>query len=115
MIKRTVQLENSLLFIGSVYLYFNNKYSVLLFFICYFVPDISILFYQFGPKTGQKFYNALHNYVFPIIIAGVNMWFVHSEWLYMIALIWVAHIAMDRMLGYGLKYDTFKHTHIQNL
>ncbi|PHB05583.1 DUF4260 family protein, partial [Bacillus pseudomycoides] len=31
-------------------------------------------------------------------------------------LIWTAHIGMDRMLGYGLKYETdFKDTHIQRL
>jgi hypothetical protein len=30
-----------------------------------------------------------------------------------IGAIWVAHIGMDRMLGYGLKYgDDFTHTHL---
>ena len=30
-----------------------------------------------------------------------------------LALIWVAHIGFDRMLGYGLKYPTaFGHTHL---
>ncbi|MEH7648941.1 DUF4260 family protein, partial [Bacillus toyonensis] len=34
----------------------------------------------------------------------------------MIGLIWIAHIGMDRMFGYGLKYETdFKDTHIQRL
>ncbi|AIM07305.1 hypothetical protein BAHan_3779 [Bacillus anthracis] len=34
----------------------------------------------------------------------------------MIGLIWTAHIGMDRMFGYGLKYETeFKGTHIQRL
>ncbi|HEY2386937.1 MAG TPA: DUF4260 family protein, partial [Candidatus Binatia bacterium] len=29
------------------------------------------------------------------------------------ALIWLAHIGMDRLLGYGLKYPTsFHHTHL---
>jgi hypothetical protein len=32
-----------------------------------------------------------------------------------LALIWTAHIAMDRLLGFGLKYqDGFKPTHIQS-
>jgi hypothetical protein len=32
-----------------------------------------------------------------------------------IAVIWAAHIGMDRMIGYGLKYagGDFKETHIQ--
>jgi hypothetical protein len=30
------------------------------------------------------------------------------------ALIWLAHIGMDRTIGYGLKYPTaFKDTHLQ--
>jgi hypothetical protein len=33
-----------------------------------------------------------------------------------IALIWAAHIGMDRMLGFGLKYPTeFKETHLQRV
>ncbi|WP_188647767.1 DUF4260 family protein [Marinithermofilum abyssi] len=31
------------------------------------------------------------------------------------SLIWIAHIAFDWTLGFGLKYDQFKHTHIQRL
>jgi hypothetical protein len=32
------------------------------------------------------------------------------------ALIWLAHIGMDRMLGYGLKYSGgFKDTHLGRL
>ena len=33
-----------------------------------------------------------------------------------IALIWLAHIGIDRALGYGLKYPTaFKDTHLQRV
>ena len=33
-----------------------------------------------------------------------------------ISLIWTAHIAADRLLGYGLKYPTFfKDTHLQHI
>jgi hypothetical protein len=33
-----------------------------------------------------------------------------------IALIWLAHLGLDRMLGYGLKYPTeFNDTHLQRL
>jgi hypothetical protein len=33
-----------------------------------------------------------------------------------IALIWFAHIGIDRALGYGLKYpDAFKHTHFNEV
>jgi len=33
-----------------------------------------------------------------------------------ISLIWIAHIGIDRVLGYGLKYPTaFKDTHLQKV
>jgi hypothetical protein len=33
-----------------------------------------------------------------------------------IALIWAAHIAIDRVLGFGLKYPTaFKDTHLNRI
>ena len=36
--------------------------------------------------------------------------------LLMATLIWLAHIFLDRALGYGLKYDdAFKKTHLQQI
>ncbi len=33
-----------------------------------------------------------------------------------VAVIWIAHIALDRFLGFGLKYSqAFQPTHIQNV
>lgn len=33
-----------------------------------------------------------------------------------LALVWLAHIGADRLLGYGLKYDdNFQHTHLGQL
>jgi hypothetical protein len=33
--------------------------------------------------------------------------------LLLVGIIWVAHIGFDRLLGYGLKYETgFKDTHL---
>ncbi|MCL4805949.1 MAG: DUF4260 family protein, partial [Anaerolineae bacterium] len=33
-----------------------------------------------------------------------------------VALIWLAHIGLDRMLGFGLKYpDAFRHTHLDEV
>ena len=39
-----------------------------------------------------------------------------SDTAVQIALIWLAHIGFDRLLGYGLKYPTgFKDTHLQRV
>ena len=31
-----------------------------------------------------------------------------------ISLIWIGHISLDRMLGYGLNLNSFRFTHIQS-
>lgn len=75
-------------------------------------PDLSILGYLAGPRVGAICYNALHNLVLPglLLLAGM-IGGVTSAIL--VGLIWVAHIAIDRTLGYGLKLpDGFKHTHM---
>lgn len=58
-------------------------------------------------------YNALHTSALPAILAVLafaGQWGPSID----IALIWFAHVGMDRMLGYGLKYPSaFKDTHLQ--
>ncbi|MGU3443178.1 DUF4260 family protein, partial [Bacillus cereus] len=50
-----------------------------------------------------------------ILIVLIGVYF-KMDIVIMIGLIWTAHIGMDRMFGYGLKYETdFKDTHIQRL
>ena len=42
--------------------------------------------------------------------------FAHSDIVVQVALIWLAHIGMDRTLGFGLKYPTvFEDTHLQHV
>lgn len=57
----------------------------------------------------------MHTYALPIAL-GVAGVLGDSSLATQIALIWVAHIGMDRLLGYGLKYPTaFKDTHLQRI
>jgi hypothetical protein len=78
-------------------------------------PDLSALGYLFGPKVGSVTYNLAHTTVWPIAI-GVVGWRLGWSWAAPVALIWLAHIGMDRMIGYGLKYpDSFKRSHLQEV
>jgi hypothetical protein len=78
-------------------------------------PDLSALGYLFGPKVGSVAYNLAHTMVWPILI-GVAGWWLGWSWAAPVALIWLAHIGMDRMIGYGLKYpDSFKRSHLQKV
>jgi Domain of unknown function (DUF4260) len=75
-------------------------------------PDLSILFYLAGPRLGAVSYNALHVYLGPIVLLGAAAALAAPTGI-AIALIWSAHIGIDRVLGYGLKYgDGFTSTHL---
>lgn len=83
-----------------------------LFAVLLLVPDLSFLAYRAGEETGARVYNVMHTYTHAIIVGGLG-WFAGWPVLIEIGLIWAAHIAMDRTLGYGLKYPgSFKDTHL---
>ena len=68
----------------------------------FFVPDLSFIAYLAGPRIGAIGYNAAHAYIIPtlLMVAGLAL---PMPLLLSIAMIWLAHIGFDRMLGYGLK------------
>jgi len=79
------------------------------------VPDLSMFGYLKGPKTGAHAYNLAHTYVGPFLLGAVA-YSGGLPLLFPYGLIWVAHIGLDRLLGYGLKYGTdFKDTHFTRL
>jgi hypothetical protein len=78
----------------------------------FLVPDLFMVGYLKDRRVGAIVYNAAHTYLAPGVLLG--LWLVAPEIeLLRIAAIWTAHIGLDRMLGYGLKYRTaFKDTHL---
>jgi Domain of unknown function (DUF4260) len=76
------------------------------------VPDIAMGGYLAGTRPGAHLYNIAHATVLPAVMLGAGYW--QADRLVMaLALIWLAHIGMDRLLGFGLKYnDRFPHTHL---
>lgn len=78
----------------------------------FLLPDLSMLGYLVNARVGSIAYNAGHSYVGPALLAAVALLSGHAAAL-PVALIWLAHIGFDRMLGYGLKYATaFGATHL---
>lgn len=99
----------------GTYLYFSNGFSWVLFLLLLFVPDVSMAGYAISKKMGAYVYNAVHTYITPLLLVFLGL-FLSVDWLLRMSFIWLVHIGMDRMLGYGLKYETgFKDTHIQRL
>ncbi|MBX4197751.1 DUF4260 domain-containing protein [Candidatus Parcubacteria bacterium] len=104
----------------TLFLYYLYGFSWIWFAILFFAPDISMLGYLKNPRFGALIYNAAHFYLIPIIILiiswyifGYTTWLVVTDFTWQLSLIWIAHISLDRTLGYGLKLSTgFKDTHL---
>lgn len=99
----------------SVYFYAQSESSWILFFVLLLAPDISMIGYFHNNKTGAVVYNVIHTYILPISVIFCGL-FISSKIILAIGLIWVAHIGMDRMVGFGLKYPTnFKDNHLNQV
>ena len=83
-----------------------------LFALLVLAPDLSMLGYLKAPRIGAICYNAFHVYFVALAISVFGWWY-GSQTVLSIGIIWVFHIAMDRTLGYGLKFETsFQDTHL---
>lgn len=115
MIKKILHLEYGIAFILTLVFYFHLDFSIWLFLVLLFLPDVTMIGYLVNPFYGSIIYNIGHNLLFPLVLVGLAI-FLNSEPLVMFALIWLAHIFLDRFLGYGLKYkEAFKATHMQKI
>ncbi|BAR53195.1 DUF4260 domain-containing protein [Bradyrhizobium diazoefficiens] len=107
-----LRLEGLTLFAGMVVLYWAWDGSWLVFALLFFVPDLSFLAYLSGARFGALVYNAAHSYMAPVALLTLGFGLA-SPLTLSIALIWLAHIGIDRALGYGLKYSAgFGFTHL---
>lgn len=106
------RIEGGVLLALSVLLYARSGGEWWLFALLLLAPDISALGYLGGSGVGAAVYNLFHNYVLPgvLVAFGVLSGSGLAVW---VALIWFAHIGMDRLIGYGLKYPgSFNETHL---
>lgn len=93
-------------------LYARTGASWWVFAVLWLAPDLSMLGYLAGPFWGARIYNAIHAYATPVTLAICGL-LLRNDLLLPLALIWTNHIAVDRLLGYGLKYpSSFGLTHL---
>ena len=85
-----------------------------MFTLMFLVPDLSLLGYLHSAGKGAAaFYNLVHSYMLPLAL-GLLAWKQGLPIAGQLALIWLAHISFDRLLGFGLKFPgIFRYTHIQ--
>jgi hypothetical protein len=111
-VKWLLRSEGLALFLASCALYDIWGGRWWLFVVLFLAPDASFAAYLVGPRPGAAVYNAVHTTLVPIVLMGLGA-ALAIPLLISIAIIWLAHIGLDRALGYGLKYESgFGFTHL---
>jgi uncharacterized protein DUF4260 len=113
--KPLLHLEGALVLFLSCILYHQLNGSWLLFVLLLLVPDLFLLGYTINKIVGAACYNLVHTYVLPLSLFYLLWLSGHQSQCWLI-LIWTAHIGLDRLLGYGLKYPSgFRDTHLNKV
>lgn len=111
-VRLLLRLEGLAAFAVSLALYAHAGFSWLIFALFLLAPDLSMLGYLAGPRVGARLYNLVHSYVLALLLTLVGFLGAQPA-LTAAGLILIAHIGLDRALGYGLKYSTaFGDTHL---
>ena len=101
--------------VTAIALYLHADYPWWLLVVLALAPDLSMVGYAAGPTIGAAAYDAAHTYSLPVVLAAIGV-IADAEIAIQVGLIWLAHIGVDRAIGYGLKYPTgFKDTHLQRV
>lgn len=110
--KTIIKLEELGLFILGIYFFSQLNYGWGWFLGLILVPDFSMIGYVFGDKFGALCYNVVHHRGIAIAVYLVGIYFSNTE-IQLSGVILFAHSSMDRLFGYGLKYESgFKFTHL---
>jgi len=71
-----------------------------------------MLGYLINTRTGAWTYNLFHHKGVAIIVLCLG-WGFNFDWMVLTGIILFGHSGIDRLCGYGLKFqDSFHHTHL---
>ncbi len=110
--KNIIKLEELGMLVISIFALASFELAWWVYLILFLGPDISMLGYLLGNKIGAACYNIFHHK--GIALALFLTGFIYHDWLLQVTgIILFGHSSMDRMFGYGLKYNEgFKFTHL---
>jgi hypothetical protein len=107
-----LRLEGLALFLVALAAFAMSAQPWWLFFLLILAPDLGMLGYLFGNRAGAAIYNAVHLTIWPLALTLAAV-VVADLGIFAVAMIWLAHIGIDRALGYGLKFaHGFGFTHL---
>lgn len=107
-----LKIEELAIFLGGIFAFSFLSFEWWWFPVLLFLPDISMIGYLFGNRIGAIVYNIFHHKGIAVFV-GIAGLLVNHETLQLIGIILFSHASLDRMLGYGMKYERgFKFTHL---
>jgi hypothetical protein len=107
-----LRVEAVAIFLAGVLLYLQMAGDALWLLPLLLAPDLSMIGYLGGPRLGAIAYNLAHTLATALVLLAIG-WFAAIAPLALAGAILVAHVGMDRSLGYGLKLPTdFRDTHL---
>lgn len=107
-----IKIEEVILFLLGIYLFSLLHYSWWWFVGLILAPDIGMLGYIFGNRMGAIGYNLFHHKGLAIAIYLIGI-YLSLPLCQLIGIILFSHASLDRIFGYGLKYNKgFKYTHL---
>ena len=113
--KNVLKLEELAMFLLGIFAFSTLHFSWWWFLMLLLAPDIGALGYLFGNKIGAVSYNIFHHKGIAILIFLIGI-YLENEILQLIGIILFSHASLDRIFGYGLKYENgFKFTHLGNI
>lgn len=110
-----LHLEGGVVLLAGLVAYWHVGGNWLLFAALLLAPDLGMLGYLINARVGARIYNLAHLPLWPAALLAAS-WFGAGTLALEIGLIWLCHIGMDRLVGYGFKYPTkFQDTHMQHV
>ncbi|MBO0948710.1 DUF4260 domain-containing protein [Fibrella forsythiae] len=110
--KSLLKLEEAAQFALSIILFAKLPFVWWLYPALLLLPDVSMIGYAINTAVGAFTYNLFHHKGIAILV-GLAGFLLGNSYLLLAGIILFGHSAMDRMMGYGLKYTTgFNVTHL---
>ena len=111
-VRTWLRLEGVAAFAAGLVLFGASGGNWLLIVPLLLLPDLSAVGYLAGPRVGAFTYNLVHNWAPGLVVLALGAWLA-SPAITIAGAVLIAHVGMDRAVGYGLKLpSSFQDTHL---
>jgi hypothetical protein len=110
--KNLLKLEELAMFIFGTWYFISRGFGWGWYLGLILTPDLGMLGYLVNDRAGALTYNLFHHKGVALVVFALGLMFP-SQVLQMAGIILFTHSSMDRIFGYGLKYENgFSFTHL---